>query len=476
MSDDRINEIDSQPKNAADNLAAPLDLGDNIEIENFPQQTPETSKSSKGYKYLSIFFIIIIVLDILGYMFVGYNYLRKTTDLFSGFNVHAGYWVSYDENGAYVWKFSDKTCSIDYVEPGGSTKTLFTDTPFYGSHKHVTVNLNTEESRELYYDSEFNCLWEYSYDGDVETRTKLLFFKNYPTDEQNERNIKGYKYLRYNSDSTTGNTVPQTETIPESSSTALITTYNFEINDTVYSLSNMHLYKEKSQSADFGYYIARGDILRIEAIDGDWLGFNCYDTLTDETTICWCRANNVSKTQVPFIPEYTGKPSRYLFEALVEEDHYMRSLIINLLERMMIVNHEDCIPMYDYQYPPRQEVVDSMSNPETNAYTAKGINTIEDIKKLYQNFLTDKCISQEGILDMYSQEYDEGFHIINGKYYFHGFIGGRGWNNRVVKSYQQISPTKWVVETVDYYNRLPDGIYTIVLEGDKYKIDEIKRE
>lgn len=426
---------------------------------------PVGTEQPKPRKTGMIFAVAFLIFDLIGLLVIGILWLNY----FSGKNVPkakdpitAKNWVIYDKDGAYIWTFHDQTCTLYFMTADTDAEIVSDGLEYHTQDDAVTVVMNDSAVRTFYYDNAGDCMWEY--DPDEKLRTKVFSCEDFPSEEQLKQNIKGYAYFRYSVGE-----LPSDDQIQ----TVVSKPQNFNVDDYVYCLINTPLYAEKNLSSDFAGYLTKGEGISIKSIDGDWLGFERYNPWTEESYICWCRADRFSETDVPFVPEYTGKPNLYLFESLIERYHYMRELPISVMEEMMIVNHDDAIPMYDYLYPPRQEVVDSMEQPETIAYTAKGIDTIDDIKNLFRNFLTEKCFDREKLLDIYSGDSDEGFHKINGKYYFHGFIGGRGWNNLIAKDYREVSPTEWIVEVTDYYNRIDYLNYKIVLEDGKYKIDEI---
>ncbi len=222
---------------------------------------------------------------------------------------------------------------------------------------------------------------------------------------------------------------------------------------TAYSTENMHLYSQKSKSSSFAGYVTRGESLQVISNDGKWA---CIE-LGDKQG--WCPSDKISKTDVPFVPQYTGEPSKYLFEKMIFNIGYSYGYPISLLDEMLVLNKNDSYPIYFYNED------GSPSEIATYGYTAKGYNSIEDIKNLFRNFCTEKYIKT---LDF---SFHDSLNIYNGKYYFNGNYA-KGWNCEIVKSYSKISNNTWSVKVTYEYTPEEETEYIIVLENGKYKIDQ----
>ena len=176
----------------------------------------------------------------------------------------------------------------------------------------------------------------------------------------------------------------------------------------------------------------------------------------------WCPAEKISKTDVPFVPEYTGEPSEYLFGEMIQNLSYSYEFPIGLLDDMLVLNKNDSYPVYF----PKED--GSPGEFATYGYTAKGYNSTEDMKNLFRNFYTEKYMKTRDF------DFPGALEVHNGKYYFNGNYA-MGWNTELVKSYTKISDNTWSVKITYEYSPDAETEFIIVLENGKYKIDRENR-
>jgi len=172
--------------------------------ESTPQQTQtaEKTKDKNHNKLVIVIACVLIIASLCGFAYpLYYVYQDKTADI--GFTdiskLTTGHLVRYDKNGADIWTFEYMRCKMERFKPGKETELKHSDLLYtIADALRIVIKMEDGKEKVLYFDSENKCLWEEKTNDKGEiTRIKWLFFSQYPNAEQNERNIKGYKYFRY---------------------------------------------------------------------------------------------------------------------------------------------------------------------------------------------------------------------------------------------------------------------------------------
>lgn len=195
MDNERINENNVAYSETSESITpAP-----GIDINAF-SGVPAENKKSKSRIVILIAAIIFSVLDVLLIVWLAYGvFISETTKmLLVDSKITSGMWVSYESNGAYILRFNGNTCDVERIEPGSNEAVkLLSGLRFNRHGSYITVFSEDSTENELRYDERYNCLWGYSEKDGVSVQTKYLYFKDYPTTEQNERNMRGCNYLKY---------------------------------------------------------------------------------------------------------------------------------------------------------------------------------------------------------------------------------------------------------------------------------------
>ena len=222
-------------------------------------------------------------------------------------------------------------------------------------------------------------------------------------------------------------------------------------NDIVYSLENMYLYSDSNLEAQRVEYVLRGDALRVTGIseNGEWLNVD----------FGWCRIETVSKEDVAFIPGYEGEADPLMFESLINASNYMERFPATMLSKMHLLNLNDFIPVFS-----DGEFVEY-------GYSADGINSVEALREIFENFFTADYIESFNVMERFSND-EMGIKYSEGKPYFN-YNYGIGWPYWGVINVEQLAEGEWEAQAyAPEYGSDYRMIYNIVLEDGKYKIND----